>query len=383
MNGVNGESIGAQIPNNITIAPVAPNTVTLETPTHETGFEFTGDGAVSGLEMRGFYPAVEAFNGTVTITDMTLTDNLMAVSVEHAAFVTATNVDISDAALPDATGYQVTEQGRLDTSGGSISDVGTNCDSNGIGVYAQGLASITMDGTDMSAMGGNAIQLRDSSTATFKNLSIDGANSGCTTANAIELLGAPVISFDTVNVTTFRRGIEVDNSGVQLSLANSTFSAMNTSIEMYGGFLQDSGSTFNGNAGISCLEACGLTLTSTTFMNGTAPIAVASQSQLKLRSTSIRNFIANNTAKAILILGSGIYDFGTAQDPGNNTFVGNATELSAAAFPAADGAINAVGNIWDPSTEGANSSGLYSAQLITGPVSGKNYILSQGAELQF
>jgi hypothetical protein len=77
-------------------------------------------------------------------------------------------------------------------------------------------------------------------------------------------------------------------------------------------------------------------------------------------------------------------DLGTADDPGNNTITGNKTT---GVLVRLDADVNASGNIWNPLTQGTNSSGQYPHVLVTGgssAASGKNFILygDLGTEIQ-
>lgn len=81
------------------------------------------------------------------------------------------------------------------------------------------------------------------------------------------------------------------------------------------------------------------------------------------------------------------FDFGTAADPGNNTFIGSSVGAGIYFQSATNSVVNAQGNTWRAGTEGADAQGHYAAQLVTSNVSlvgGSNYAvrLTTGGGLQ-
>ncbi len=105
--------------------------------------------------------------------------------------------------------------------------------------------------------------------------------------------------------------------------------------------------------------------------------------------------VINNTNDGIKgVIGAGAtLDFGHAGTPGGNTFSGNAAAAGAssnmnltAVLTAADLVMNAVGNTWDPTANGANGAGLFPTTLtLMAPptVTGKNVQLTQQGTATF
>ena len=89
-------------------------------------------------------------------------------------------------------------------------------------------------------------------------------------------------------------------------------------------------------------------------ISGCAVGGIYSQASLTLRSCTIKN----NTGPGISSLGSITFDLGTTTSPGNNTFLSNGTtDVDVSISSVAN--INAIGNTWNASVQGADSSGHY------------------------
>jgi hypothetical protein len=142
------------------------------------------------------------------------------------------------------------------------------------------------------------------------------------------------------------------------------------------------GNGFGGNGGKARITDCNL------HDNAYFGIVFGSGGNLndfKMRGTTVMaGSDAANGTDAIRIDGSlsSTYDFGTVNDPGNNTILGSATDRTGLRLMQTGATVYAVGNTWTPSVQGADAAGHYAAPAgagktldISSPVaSGINYI---------
>jgi len=84
-----------------------------------------------------------------------------------------------------------------------------------------------------------------------------------------------------------------------------------------------------------------------------------------------------------IVLGGGagsVFDLGTAAQPGGNTILGNSTTRPGVRVGVASGVtVNAVGNTWVATQQGASSTGTYGGNLVVTSGSGQNYVISGGS----
>ena len=127
----------------------------------------------------------------------------------------------------------------------------------------------------------------------------------------------------------------------------------------------------------------GSAVNSTTGLGGIGVfISFAEASSLKLRDSRL----TDNTQYGMQIDGNLNADFGTAAAPGGNTLTGNG--LAGPRSAAATGQfVDAVGNIWIASQQGADANGrystppLYTSVLKVGPASGTNFKIDNATAL--
>lgn len=93
---------------------------------------------------------------------------------------------------------------------------------------------------------------------------------------------------------------------------------------------------------------------------------------------------SNNLGVFLFDMSAG--DLGTEADPGNNIFQNNQTVGVSVQGSMGPQQVTAVGNIWNPDIQGANSAGLYSSvSTVSGPivsVAGNNYDIASGLSLR-
>jgi len=99
----------------------------------------------------------------------------------------------------------------------------------------------------------------------------------------------------------------------------------------------------------------------------------------------LANRVVDNADYGVRIEDQGstnVYYLGHTGSPGGNTFTGNGTAGISATLPAG-ALVHARGNTWNPSVQGADGTGAYAPAItITGPASGKNYVLVDASQLE-
>lgn len=177
--------------------------------------------------------------------------------------------------------------------------------------------------------------------------------SGSTLDGGAEAIGRNVFGFTDSSSRVTLSGTTVRN--VQGNAID--FNGSGITVEITGSLLQ-------GNLG----NAINLT--------GTANVS------LTLRNSSISGSAQTQGAGAI-VLGGGagsVLDLGTAAQPGGNTILGNSSTRPGVRVGVASGVtVNAVGNTWVASQQGASGSGTYSGNLVVTSGSGQNYAVTSGS----
>jgi hypothetical protein len=121
--------------------------------------------------------------------------------------------------------------------------------------------------------------------------------------------------------------------------------------------------------------------------NGASGISLGdSVYTVTMRNTQVTNNTSDGFGASIET--GSVVDLGTSSTAGGNTFSGNAAASTVEAnvdltadLSTADLTVNAIGNTWDPTFNGANASGVFPAgTTFSAPplVSGKNVRLTQG-----
>jgi hypothetical protein len=325
-----------------------------------------------------------------------------------------------------AVGAELLEQSQLTMSGVTMTI------NKGTGVSAAQGTQFTMDGGKIARAGdltcptGNGIILRDSAQATLKNFvsltnlgtAVSATNatratligttitkenrSGCIQSPSVNAFGSVSLAFNgsTISATGgqgsgdigIQTGGVVAPGNVTLTMKATTVAGhTDTGIELNQDetLTIEAGNVVRNGIGIAASRSGTrpkITITGAALLSNTIGIRVF-EPIFKLRKSSVRE---NGTGIDVrgqvgFVLCSGpCADLGTVEDPGNNNFAGNTTtgvflsnDHDANQFTA----VIAVGNTWNPSTQGSNSSGQYTARLkVLGSdplAKGKNFIMAR------
>ena len=144
------------------------------------------------------------------------------------------------------------------------------------------------------------------------------------------------------------------------------------------GYLAVDGANVSSNSGAGIVAGGSAVVTNSTLSGNTSyAISVASGGSIALSGSQL----TNNQGGVELNGTGGNANLGTASNPGNNT-IQNPSSASGLVVRWASGTVQAVGNTWVPSVQGADASGHYTSQLLSGPESGQNFTFGAGVDLQ-
>lgn len=205
---------------------------------------------------------------------------------------------------------------------------------------------------NVNAAFAQSLQVTHSTITGIGGAAIEGGNYN---ASGSPNLGSPV-SIDSSTLSNNGRAI------IWLGRAGTVFTVTNTTI---------TGSTGAANTGGSGTDTC---------LGAAVHFDVSADSgSFKLRGSTI----SNNAAEGLCLAsfsGALTADLGTSADPGGNTLTGNAA-AGVRVINALATTVNAVGNTWTPSQQGADANGRYSIPPSfatvpkVGPASGVNFTI--------
>lgn len=341
-SAANGETYPYTIPANVTIRG-ATGTVLAGTSADDGLIIETG--TLDNIELDDFKTAVHA-KIAVTVTDVTVKTSSIGVLADGEATVIASRFTFA----------------------------GTNCPDTGL--WAKESSQISVD--TFVATGSIAVNVADQASGSI-------ANSSLTDAPACTRITATGKSLAISNTQIIGGGVDLEGLQLEVTLDNTTIADTSGDaiqgrahvFRMTGGELRNNGrggaEVFGGvytftNVGIKGNPVFGIYLQS-----GTEPGTIAMHGCA----------ITGNGSHGVYLFAGASGDFGTAANPGNNTFRNNAgvglnIDTNASA-------VTAVGNIWTANVQGADSDGKYPAALKTGGVAfsaGNNYAFQDGSTLQ-
>ncbi|HWN67662.1 MAG TPA: right-handed parallel beta-helix repeat-containing protein [Haliangium sp.] len=346
------------VPAGVTIEAMTPGGATLlGNPDSATALTLQGDATIRGLHIRGFYAAISALEGEITLDSLAIEQTNVGLVLQGPARVVAQSVSFT-------AGGQAFEMGstaELRLVGGTISDMGPICASSvGIGAL-RGAAHVIFEGvTAQNNLGG--LVLRDDSSADLEDSTlIDNGADACDPSTHIDLRESATVRLTN---TTIERG---PGFGIHAS-DESQISIM--------------GGSFDGEGQTAALSASGTSLD----VRGTKFSGYLTAIRLGRGNNVVREaeITGNDVGIEIDVDASGFLDAGTIDQPGNNAIRQNDT-TGLVVRGTIRRVINALGNTWNPGEQSADENGLMATgPAIEGPVAGSNYeISSTGPSIQF
>jgi hypothetical protein len=354
-----GETFDTSVPAGVTIEAMTPGgAMLLGDPSAGTAaLNLQGDATIRGLHVRGFYAAVTAFEGEVTLDSLEIEQTSVGLVLQGPVQVLAQAVSFTGG----GQAFQMASAADLRLVGGTISDMGPNC-AGGVGIgYLQDSAHVTFEGvTAQNNFGG--LELRQASSADLNDSTlINNGSDGCGRSTHIDL-------GESASVRLMNTNVEQGPGAGILALNDNQVTIMG------GGFLG------NGQAEALNVSANYLEVRGTRFSGYVTAVRLGKGSIL-FRDAELTG---NGVGIEFNADEGGFLDLGSADQPGNNAIRQNSS-TGLVVRGAGGVVINAVGNTWNPGEQGADPNGLMPpGTVLVGPVVGSNLqIDSPGPSIQF
>jgi hypothetical protein len=379
------QTAAVNIADGVGVEAVSAGTVTFSGASGTSyGLTFVGGGFVHGITMDNAFINVSA--GKVTLDGVQYTNiadtgssNTSGINVSATGHVVVTPGGLASYIGAAVSSFaDVSGTGQLEIHGGALNGAGKNAFDGSALIGVTATAQLLLDAVTIDSAKTSAVVMTGNPTVTLENGTLIRASAG-TGGSAWSLnvnSGTATIVIDNSTITASpSTGLYVNGgSAPSLTLRNGAVleKSAQTGISFQGG---------PGNSGTLTLDHARIS------NNGGSGIALGdSVYTVTMRSTQITNNTADGFGASIET--GSVVDLGTSSMAGGNTFTGNAAASTVEAnvdltadLSTADLTVNAVGNTWDPTFNGANASGLFPAgTTFSAPptVTGKNVRLTQG-----
>lgn len=361
------------------------------------GLTFKGSGFVHGIAMDRAFINVSA--GTVTLDGVQSgglgdpgSSGASAVNVSGTGKVVITPGGLTNYIVPGLASFaDLRDAGQLEVRGGAFVGAGGNTfDAAGLFNLA-GTSKLLLDGVTIDNGKTGAVQYGDTSSVTLQGGTLIrncAQTSGLLRQTINSNHGSPTLVMDNATITgspydgvtlnvgsatpsiTLRNGAVIEKSARDGIVTAGTLTLDNARV------------SDNGGTGVDLESGTLITSAGTVIRNNAQGInlRLASAYTLTMRNTQV----INNTRGGLVVAYAegGTFDLGTAASIGGNTFKGNGTNVTfSGGLSTADLVVNAVGNTWDATANGADSTGHFPASttFVAPPsVSGTNVNLVQG-----
>jgi hypothetical protein len=193
----NGDDFATPVPDGVALAARTPGQAVLVGSGLETGLDFSGGGAASGLRIEGHYRGIFAGAGVVALSDLHVSGAFTAIELNGDAEVALKNSVIADC----ERGVVLLDSAFLTISGGELQGLGGSpC--AGEAVWATQAAQLVLDGVVLrDSFGG--LSLRDASTTQIKNGTIENVGSpNCGSSSSIMLDESAEVALDQTTVAS-------------------------------------------------------------------------------------------------------------------------------------------------------------------------------------
>ncbi|HZJ65982.1 MAG TPA: right-handed parallel beta-helix repeat-containing protein, partial [Kofleriaceae bacterium] len=293
--------------------------------------------------------------GIPTLNNVHVLTSMTAVQAEAAANVTANGLDIVGSAGACTMGIVLHGSAQLTATTLTSRNLGTTLTANDQSAASIGEANISGDRSCSQSLG--LIMVTSSASFSIRNSLLDGGpNHGI-------LLNPRSSLFQATLSTTIIKNMRLDGLGGGAPVGGSM------SFQMNGGEISN-----NGNTGAELGDG------TWAFTNVTIQHNSGLAIYLQGATLVMRGCMVTDNGSGIDVFDNAVADLGTATDPGNNVFHG--TTSVGLTLDGSFGArlINAVGNTWNPSKQGADTNGRYPTppSVVFAPINfadGNNYTL--------
>ncbi|HEY1957921.1 MAG TPA: DUF1565 domain-containing protein [Polyangiaceae bacterium] len=356
----NGDDFSTPIPDGVALVGTTPNgtyAVTLEAPNTSDTLTFAGSGAVSSVWLKGFGVSFTATTGTQALDTVAWSGG--GPSVSGSAQMTINGV----------TGINSATIGTVSNTAKLVMNDATFGDVTGIPTCSD---NATFSATNLTmASASNAFFFTGSCTASISKAKI-GSSAGFLTGN-----GAPNVTLDSIDISSDTPAVNaaggtitITNGTYSNTLSGSAITSSNATVTISGATIENSpkyGIEFDTGS----VTATGITITNCSFGG------IYTSAALKLRSSTIQN----TPGRGVQGYGLAVLDLGTTTDHGNNKLLSNSvTDVDITLLN--NQTVNASGNTWNASTQGADAAGHFAAGATSGfNATGANFITSSSAQL--
>ncbi|WP_394825210.1 right-handed parallel beta-helix repeat-containing protein [Pendulispora albinea] len=376
-----GESWPQKVPDGV-ILEGSGDAVLSSGSLEKAGLLYAGAGQIRNLAFESFRYAVVA-KGKLVIKNAKVTGG------GGFVFGADSQGELEDITMEELSFAGVTgiEQARIRMNKGSFrGKTSPSLDAEGcknvIGVLLGGRSNATLDNVSFTNLGNGSFAAFDDSTAsigrgTFTRPALGDA---CTASSQIVSSDRASVNVEDTTVSDEAgAGLFVARASSKLtfrrsSVKNSTFGAMS-----YGRLEVEKG-TFEsiGKVGIYLASDSEATIAETTISAKRFGIQADSDTKLVVR----KSHMTSEDEDAVLLRDVAA-DLGRPDDPGGNRLLGKETGLYVLDPAGRRTLVQAAGNIWRASIQGADADGRYPTQLVDGAQRGENFVLSGGASIQF
>lgn len=348
-----GETFPYTVPLNVTIAGPAGGGAILAGSKAEPGMS-VGPGSLQDLDLQDFTTAITV-NGTASLRNIRVLTSTTAVQAETAAELTVDNLEIAGTAGACTTGIVLNGAAKLTATTLATHNLGTSLNSKD-----QSASSIA-DGTLMGdvSCAQTVIDVSSSARFTLSGSLLDGGALGIG-------LNTKSPGFQAIISNTIVRNSKVD------ALAGQAPAGGSATLQMTGGELSSS-------------SGAGATLLAGTWSFANVAIRDNKNLGIYLQDGNLvmRGCVITGNVLGIDVDISATADLGTGAAPGGNVFQGNT--IVGVAVQNGIAAVDAIGNTWNASIQGADAMGRYKTPMtIPGPVEsvdGNNYSICNGCAL--
>jgi len=369
---ISGESWGYTVPAGVTLKGNTTGVV-LQSNSHADGFTLSGDATVTGVTMKDFGAALSSSGGTLTMKNDTFTGNGYAAVLSSSAKATLATTDFTGSGW----GLSLQDSASASVSGGTVDGI------DGDAFDVSGSASLTLDGVQATGTHDDVVYLSQAATATISNCVFqDSSAQGSGGSSSVDLSGSSSVTLTDTSITgAYSNAVLSRDAGNSVVINGGSFSDNGGYGVESEGSLSVNGGSFDSNAYYGIVAVAGTAVISNAAMSYNARQGFYAEGSptIKLRNDTLTD---NSEGAVYLNSGSGSADFGTAGDPGGNTFQQTASGSVGLTVLWTNAAVQAVGDTWNASVQGADAGGHYSSQVLSGPLSGANITLVTGASLQ-
>jgi hypothetical protein len=360
------------------------------------GITFKGSGFVHGVAMERAYINVSA--GTVTLDGVRAAGVLdpgaagqSAINVSGTGHVVITPGGLTNYIVPGLSSFaDLRDASQLEVHGGAFVDAGRNSFEAAALFGVAGTSKLVLDGVTIDNAKTGAVQFSDSASVTLQGGTLVRATaqeSGVTRQSLNSNHGSPTLVVDNSTIT----GSAYSGITVNVGSATPTITLRNGAVvEKCASFgILTAGTLTLDNARISDNGNTGVDLESGTLITAGGTVVRNNRKGIELRFPAVYTLAMRNTqvidntsaGLSVVYKDGGSFDLGTAASPGGNTFKGNATNVTFnGSLTTGDLIVTAIGNNWDPTGNGADSTGHFPAKttFVAPPsVSGPNVTLLQ------